>query len=89
MEVEKIVQQQFQNDDLYLRDCFENVISKISELELVPAIGCELHREALVSKLIYEYVVIRFRFQAKEMTNTATSKSKAKAHAHKKIGKLQ
>lgn len=44
----------------YIRESFEVVIDKITKTE-VPKIGCDMHREELLPKLILEYVVMRHR----------------------------
>ena len=44
LEVEKILIKHFASDDAYIRDSFDTVISKVSEMKIHP-ICCELHRE--------------------------------------------
>ena len=86
-EVEKTIQDHFHTEDGYLRDSFGLVIEQISKLTL-PAIGCTLHREVLVPRLIYEYVVIRYRFQAKQEKKDRLEKSKSARKGKRKLSKI-
>lgn len=63
--VETDIQQHLNSESAFVRDSFDIIIEKISQLTL-PAICCTLHREVMVPRLIYEYVVFRYRFHAKQ-----------------------
>lgn len=85
--VEKILDEHFETPLGYVRDSFEDVIFKIGN-QKIPPICCDTHREKLVPKLIYEYLVIRFRFKGKNFTNTELSNKKTERHDQRKKGKL-
>ena len=57
VEEEKILQFHSESENLYVVDSFEMVISKILEIN-VPPIGCDIHREEFVAKIIFDYVNI-------------------------------
>ena len=86
-EVEKAIQEHFHTEDAYVRDSFTLVMEKLSKLTL-PEIGCNLHRETLVPRLIYEYVVIRYRFQAKQEKKQRLEKSKSARKGKRKLSKM-
>ena len=85
--VERVIQQQFDSPNAYLSDSFENVIDQLAKLKL-PPLGCTMHRPELVSRLIYEYVVLRYRFEAKQQKHKMLSKSKGDRLAKKKLSKI-
>ena len=76
----------FQSDDAYIRDSFLLAWEKLKELKL-PTVCCVAHRNETVPKLIFEFVVIRYRFQARWFTNQNNS-TKLAQHAHRKLSKL-
>ena len=86
-EIEKQIQRHLQSENAYLRDSFSTVIESISHLTL-SEIGCTLHREILAPKLIYEYVVFRYRFHAKQEKKIRLEKSKSDRKGKKKLSKL-
>ena len=78
--VEEVLRQHFTSNQVYMRDSFELVISKLVEEKLkIPQICCDDHREHTVPSLIYEYIMIRFQFQAKSERNNIASKRKAQS----------
>lgn len=85
--VEGILDQHFHKAEGYIKDSFEDVIAKLTKLKL-PLICCTQHRSALVPKLIFEYVVIRFRFKARNRRNNLISKVTAQRHSNMKQSKL-
>lgn len=85
--VENILDKHFSTAQRYIRDSFEEVMSKLT-LQVFPPICCHTHRSELVPKLIYEFVVIRFRFKGKHYTNSELSKAAAKRHSNRKQSKL-
>jgi hypothetical protein len=85
--VEEILDQHFKTAEGYIKDSFEDVITKITKLNL-PMICCTQHRSALVPKLIYEYVVIRFRFKARNQKKFLVSKVTAQRHSSMKQSKI-
>lgn len=86
-EVEKTIQGHFHSESAYVRDSFSLVMEQISHLTL-PEICCNLHREILVPRLIYEYVVIRYRFQAKQEKKQRLEKSKSARKEKRKLSKM-
>ena len=84
--VEKIYH--FKTEDAYIRDSFEKVISKIAKLHLHPVGCCESHREKMVTELIYDYVVIRYRFEAKSKKEKETHRANSQRHKNRKMSKL-
>ena len=87
LEVEKILIKHFASADAYIRDSFDSVISKMSEMK-VHRICCELHREKLASSLIYEYIVIRYRFQGKRKKQEEAAKADSVRHTQRKLSKI-
>ena len=85
--VEKELIKHFRSDEAVIRDSFEKVVNKISKLEL-HTICCESHRQALVSELIYDYVVIRYRFEAKAIKNKEIEAIKSLRPKNRKLSKL-
>ena len=86
--VELILDEHFKTANKgYLRDSFEDVVTKLSKLKL-PLICCDQHRSELVPKLIFEYVVIRFRFKARNRKNVLLAKVTAQRHSNMKQSKL-
>ena len=86
--VEKILINHFKTEDAYIRDSFEKVISKIAKLHLHPVGCCESHREKMVTELIYDYVVIRYRFEAKSKKEKETHRANSQRHKNRKMSKL-
>ena len=87
LHVERELMKHFKNGEVLIRDSFEKVMNKIAKLSLHP-VGCEQHRKTLVSELIYDYVVIRFRFEAKAIKNKEIQKAKTTRHKNRKLSKL-
>jgi hypothetical protein len=87
LEVEKILIKHFESESAYIRDSFDQVISKVSEMQIHP-ICCELHREKLTSSLIYEYIVIRYRFKGKWKKKEEVAKEDSRRHTQRKLSKL-
>lgn len=85
--VELILDEHFKTAKGYLKDSFEDVVTKLSKLKL-PLICCDQHRSELVPKLIFEYVVIRFRFKARNRKNVLLAKVTAQRHSNMKQSKL-
>lgn len=86
--VESILQAHFKSEQAYISDSFDTVIEKISSMEeSVPEIFCKLHREFAAPRIIYEYVVIRFRFEAKRRKH-ALLDEKAARQAKRKLAKM-
>ena len=85
--VEEVLRQHFSSNQVYMRDSFELVLSKLTSNKLkIPKICCDQHRDEIVPSLIYEYIMIRFHFQAKSARNDI--KSKRKAHSLKKQSRV-
>ena len=74
-----------QNVQIYARDSYEDVLSKISELNLI-AVSCPEHSDVLPF-LIMEYVQIRFHFEAKRFRNDNFSKANTSVHSFLKQAK--
>jgi len=85
--VEKCLQEHLDSDQAYVRDSFSIVIEKISQLSL-PSIACTMHREELIPRLIYEYVVFRYRFHAKQEKKIRIEKLQSKRKTLRKLSKL-
>ena len=85
--VEMEIQQPFNSEAAYVRDSFDIIIEKISQLT-IPAICCTLHREVMVPRLIYEYVVFRYRFHAKQERTRRLELSKSIRKGKRKLSKL-
>ena len=67
-EVENVIDSHFSSpNQIFVRDIYEEVLSKIKELSLIP-ISCTQH-PGLLPYLIMEYVQIRFHFEAKRYQN--------------------
>ncbi len=72
-EVENVIDSHFSSPNhIFVLDSYEEVLSKIKELSLIP-ISCSQHPGTL-SYLIIEYVQIRFHFEAKRYQNLHLSK---------------
>jgi hypothetical protein len=85
-EVESVIEDFFQNENhIYVRDCFEDVISKVSELNLL-SICCDDHEDVLPF-LIMEYVQIRFHFESTRYRNNFFASYNSQVHTNKKIAK--
>ena len=86
-EVEKVITASFsnQNVQIYARDSYEDVLSKISELNLI-AVSYPEHSDVLPF-LIMEYVQIRFHFEAKRFRNDNFSKANTSVHSFLKQAK--
>jgi hypothetical protein len=85
-EVESVIEDFFQNENhIYVRDCFEDVISKESELNLL-SIRCDDHEDVLPF-LIMEYVQIRFHFESTRYRNNFFASYNSQVHTNKKIAK--
>ena len=72
-----------QNVRIYPRDSYEDVLSKISELNLI-AVSCPEH---VLPFLIMEYVQIRFHFESKRFRNDNFSKANTSVHSFLKQAK--
>ncbi|KZS13884.1 Uncharacterized protein APZ42_020883 [Daphnia magna] len=72
--------------DVPSSNSYEEVLSKIKELSLIP-ISCTQHPGTL-PYLIMEYVHIRFHFEAKRYQNLHLSKQNASILNHKKLSKI-
>jgi hypothetical protein len=85
-EVENVIDSHFSSPNhIFVRDSYEEVLSKIRELSLIP-ISCSQHPGTL-SYLIMEYVQIRFHFEAKRFQNLHLSNQNASILNHKKLSK--
>jgi hypothetical protein len=73
------------SDSYSARDSYEDVLSKISELNLI-AVSCPEHSDVLPF-LIMEYVQIRFHFEAKRFRNDNFSKANTSVHSFLKQAK--
>lgn len=85
--VEKILDDQFKKTESYVKDSFEDVITKLSSLTL-PTVCCEKHRKGLIPKLVFEYVVIRFMFKARQGKNVVLTQVSTQRHTNMKMSKL-
>lgn len=86
-EVEKVVTSHFQSKNhYYVRDAYQNVISKIGQLSLIN-VSCTAHPHVL-PHLIFEYVQIRFYFESKRIRNIEMSKTTSQMKAFAKHSRL-
>jgi len=85
-EVENKVHKHLQDGrQIYMRDSYEKILSKIGELNLL-SLCCENHPDTL-PQLIMEYVIIRFHFESKRYRNNVLSKVKTAVHSSMKKSK--
>jgi hypothetical protein len=73
--------------DIYDRDAFENILHTVC-VDSLPKVGCDKHFIQLMSNLIYDYMIIRFRFIGRETQNRMCEENTSKKHAHSKLSKL-
>lgn len=83
--VEAEIVKHFKKDHIYVRDTFQECISKLSDLKLL-RISCDKHPRVLPF-LIMEYVQLRFYFEGKRLRNVELSKSRSQVHSSFKIAK--
>jgi len=86
-QVETVVTSHFKSKThYYVRDGYEDVISKISKLNLIN-VCCEKHPHVL-PHLIFEYVQIRFYFETKRIRNRELSKTCSQVKSFVKRSRL-
>lgn len=61
---ETILDEHFNNKSAYLKDSFEDMICKLTDVVLPPK-NCFSHRAKDVPKFLFVYLVVRFRLEAK------------------------
>ena len=87
--VELILGEHFKTAKVYLKDSFEDVVTKLNNFKLPPPpIFCDQHRSLLAPKLVFEYVVIRLRFKARNRKKFLLVKVTAQRHSNMKQSKL-
>lgn len=72
---------------VFLRDAFEAVLVTLSA-EKLPLIGCTVHQKELMTAVIFQYLILRFRCFAKKKMIAIVEKKKSEAHARMKTKKI-
>lgn len=72
---------------IFLRDCYEDVLHDICLDPLAP-LGCPKHRVSLMTDLIFDYVLSRFRCIAMRQKMMLTENIASKSSCSRKLAKL-
>lgn len=73
--------------EIFEPNAFVDILYAIC-VESLPKVGCQDHHSTIMSNLIHDYMVTRFKFIGKEKTRELTQQKLARKHAQSKQSKL-
>lgn len=72
--------------DIYDENSFLDILYTLC-VDSLPKVGCDSHYLTVMTNLIYDYLIIRYKFIAKESTYDVTEDSLTKKHKNSKLSK--
>lgn len=84
--VEEVVKTYTISGQIYDHNAFIDILDDIC-VHTLPRIGCETHYLTLMTNIVYDYLVIRFKFATKEKSEELCAQSRTDRHTNNKVAK--
>lgn len=75
------------SDRVFLRDAFEATLMLIACKKL-PIIGCVVHQKDLMTSVMFQYLILRFRCFGEKRFIEIVEKKRTESHKNMKLKKL-
>lgn len=86
-QVEKAIQQKVDSGTIFHQSAFQSILYSLCEHSLT-RVGCESHHMELMTSLIQEFMMIRFKYIAKQKRIQLCQAEKTTKHARNKLAKI-
>lgn len=72
--------------DIYERNSFLDILYTLC-VDSLPKVGCDIHYINVMTNLIYDFLLVRYRFIGRDTTHEVTEESLTKKHKNRKLSK--
>ena len=73
---------------LFERNAFHDIVEVVADGSKLPPVGCAIHCVALMTNIIYDYLLLRFKAVAKAKTEIWLEEKRSASHSKMKLSKM-